>query len=55
MFEVSKDRLQEIREDIDRLGKNSYHFETQLRDESGLAVARVTKEVYVRAKNRPTA
>lgn len=50
VFEISKDRLEEIRADIDELGRNTYHFEADLVDEAGLAVARVSKEVYVRSK-----
>jgi len=50
VFEISKDRLEEIRAEVDALGKNTYHFEAELVDEAGQAVARVRKEVYVRAK-----
>ena len=50
MFEISKDRLDEIRAEVDELGKNTFHFEADLVDEAGQAVARVRKEVYVRSK-----
>ena len=50
VFEIDKDRLEEIRNEVDELGKNTYHFEADLLDEAGLAVARVSKEVYVRSK-----
>lgn len=50
VFEISKDRLAEIRAEVDELGKNTYHFEADLVDETGQAVARVRKEVYVRSK-----
>lgn len=50
VFEVSKERLEEIRAEVDKLGKNTYHFEADLVDEAGRAVARVRKEVYVRSK-----
>ena len=50
VFEIAKDRLESIRVEVDRLGKNTYHFETELLDQSGLVVARVKKEVYVRSK-----
>jgi acyl-coenzyme A thioesterase PaaI-like protein len=50
VFEISKERLEEIRAEVDDLGKNTYHFEADLVDESGHTVARVSKEVYVRAK-----
>lgn len=50
VFEIDKDRLEEIRVEVDRLGKNTYHFEANLVDEAGETVALVKKEVYVRAK-----
>jgi acyl-coenzyme A thioesterase PaaI-like protein len=50
IFEINKDRLAEIRADVDQLGKNTYHFEADLVDEAGQTVARVKKEVYVRSK-----
>jgi len=50
VFEIEKARLEEIRAEVDALGKSTYHFETELRDQSGQPVARVRKEVYVRSK-----
>jgi len=50
VFEIGKDRLEEIRAEVNALGKNNYHFEADLVDESGQAVARVSKEIYVRAR-----
>lgn len=50
IFEIDRGTLERIREEVDQLGKNSYHFETDLLNEDGEAVARVTKEVYVRKK-----
>jgi acyl-coenzyme A thioesterase PaaI-like protein len=50
VFGISKDRLDEIRNEVDTLGKNTYHFEADLVDEAGQVVARVSKEVYVRSK-----
>jgi acyl-coenzyme A thioesterase PaaI-like protein len=51
VFEIGKDRIEEIRAEVDALGKNTYHFEADLVDERGQLVARVSKEVYVRAKS----
>ena len=51
IFEISAAQLQSMRSEVDALGKNTYHFEADLTDESGEAVARVSKEVYVRAKS----
>lgn len=50
VFEIGKNRLEEIRAEVDELGKNTYHFEADLVDDAGHAVARVSKEVYVRSK-----
>lgn len=51
VFEIDKDRLEEIRREVDELGKNTYHFEADLVDEAGTIVARVRKGVYVRSKS----
>lgn len=51
VFEIGQERLEEIRAEVDALGKNTYHFEADLTDEAGQVVARVRKEVYVRAKD----
>ena len=51
IFEISRERLAEIRSEVDALGKNTYHFEADLVDEAGQVVARVRKEVYVRLKS----
>lgn len=51
VFEISPERLAEIKADVDERGRNTYHFEADLTDASGQAVARVSKEVYVRAKS----
>ena len=50
VFEISADRLQEMKAEVDALGKNTYHFEAELVDENGETVARVRKEIYARAK-----
>ncbi len=50
VFEAGKERLEEIRVEVDTLGKNTYHLEADLVDEEGIVVARVRKEVYVRRK-----
>ena len=51
IFEIKQERLDEIRADVDEIGKNTYHFETDLVDKTGQSVARVRKEVYVRSRN----
>lgn len=54
-FEIGTARLSEMREAVDRAGKRTFHFETDLVNADGEAVARVRKEVYVRAKLRQSA
>ena len=53
VFKISTARIEEIRREVVTLGKNTYHFEADLLDERGVAVARVSKEVYIRAKSGP--
>jgi acyl-coenzyme A thioesterase PaaI-like protein len=50
VFEIRNEHLAEIRAEVDELGKNTYHFEADLVDEEGQVVARVRKEIYVRAR-----
>ena len=50
VFEVPPPRIEEIRREIDDIGRHRYHFEADLTNAAGEAVARVSKEVYVRAK-----
>jgi acyl-coenzyme A thioesterase PaaI-like protein len=50
VFEIGKDHLEDIRSEIDEIGKKTFHFETDLINEEGQVVARVRKEVYVRSK-----
>lgn len=50
VFEIGREQIDRIRQEVDELGKNTYHFDAELVDESGKTVARVEKEVYVRSK-----
>ena len=50
VFEINPEKIEEIRQEVDSLGKNTYHFEADLLDEEEVAVAVVKKEVYVRRK-----
>jgi len=52
VFEIDRERLEQIRQDVDLAGKGVYRFETDLKDEAGQAVARVRKDVHVRVKDR---
>ena len=50
VFEIGRDWLDEIRAEVDRLGKSTFHFDAGLVDEAGVTVATVEKEVYVLRK-----
>lgn len=50
-FEISKERLARIQEEVDQLHKNTCHFDTKLIDENDQVVATARKEVYVRRKS----
>lgn len=50
VFEIPTERLEEMRAEVDRLGKNTYDFKVDLVDEAGVVVARASKEIYVRSK-----
>ncbi len=51
VFEIAGRRLAAMRAEVDEAGRKTFQFETELLDEAGEAVARVRKEVYVRAKS----
>jgi len=49
-FEITPERLAEIRADVDERGTVEPRFEVEIRDEAGKVVARVDKLLYVRKK-----
>jgi acyl-coenzyme A thioesterase PaaI-like protein len=51
IFEISRERLDEMRSEVDAEGKKTFDFDLDLTNESGEAVARVSKKVYVRSKS----
>ena len=51
VFEIDRQCLAEIHDEVGAVGKNTYQFETNLVDENGVVVAQVEKEVYVRMKS----
>jgi len=50
VFELSRKELDRVKEEVDRLGKQTFFYETYLLDEQGTRVAKVRKEVYARRK-----
>lgn len=51
-FAISSERLDEMRAAVDAAGKQTFEFSTDLTNEAGEAVARITKTVYVRRKHK---
>ena len=49
-IEIDKQTIQNIKDDVDKIGKNTYKFATNITDKNGEVVAKVVKELYVRNK-----
>lgn len=50
VFEIPETTIEEIRAEVEVLGKKDYHFSTVITNEAGQVVAEVDKVVYVRRK-----
>lgn len=50
IFEIPDHRLQEMKKEVDRLGKQTYTFGTDITDLNGKVVAKISKEIYIRKK-----
>lgn len=50
VFEIPIEQLQEIKEEVDEVGKKTYFFTAEVINEEGKIVAQVRKEIYVRKK-----
>ncbi len=50
VFEISKEKLEALKKDIDEKGKNTYFFETEVTNSENEIVARIKKEIYVKRK-----
>lgn len=48
---ISPERISEIKNEIESIGKSTYFFETQIKDNDQNVIAIVSKEVYIRKKN----
>lgn len=51
-FEITKERIAEIKAEVDQIGKNDYIFSTTINNEKGEVIAEVEKVVYVRKKEK---
>ena len=47
---ISKERIAEIKTEVDSIGKATYTFDTQITDKDQNVIAKVSKEVYIRKK-----
>jgi len=52
VYEIGRERIDQVRAEVEAAGKGVFRFETDLRDEAGQAVVHVTKDVHVRLKDR---
>lgn len=50
IFEISKEKLEELKSDIDKKGKNTYFFKTNITNSENETVATVEKEIYIKKK-----
>ncbi len=50
-IKISPERIEEIKKEIETIGKSTYTFETQITDKHQNVIAVVSKEVYIRKKN----
>ena len=50
VFEISPERIAEIKNEVDAIGKNDYVFHCNITNEQGEVIAELDKTVYVRKK-----
>ena len=50
LFEISEDRLITMKEEVDRVGKQTFQFEAEILNAEKRIVARIKKEIYIRKK-----
>lgn len=50
-FQVSEERIKEIKEEIDQVGKGEYTFLCEVKNDEGEIITEVDKVVYVRKKD----
>jgi len=50
LFEISDARLVQMKQEVDSLGKKTFHFTAEVKDLQGGIVAVVDKEIYIRKK-----
>ncbi|MCB9196530.1 MAG: YiiD C-terminal domain-containing protein [Flavobacteriales bacterium] len=50
-IEIEKEEVENIKQEIDSIGKSTYTFQTNIYDIENNTIATVVKEVYIRKKN----
>jgi len=50
LFEISDDRLEEMKSEVDLEGKKTFHFVAEVKDKGLNVVAIVKKEIYIKKK-----
>lgn len=50
LFEISDERLMEMKSVVDKEGKKTFHFSAEVMDGDNNVVAEVKKEIYIRKK-----
>ncbi|NPA68801.1 MAG: DUF4442 domain-containing protein [Chlorobi bacterium] len=51
IFEISKEKLAEIKSETDKTGKKTFFFNAEILNDDNEVIAEVEKEVYIRNKN----
>jgi acyl-coenzyme A thioesterase PaaI-like protein len=49
-FEIKIDQINEIKNEVDRIGKRIFSFPCEIKDKDGKIIASLTKDIYVRRK-----
>jgi acyl-coenzyme A thioesterase PaaI-like protein len=51
IFEISQEKLLQLKEEVDSTGKHTVFFDAKITDEDNEVVAQVRKEIYMRKKS----
>lgn len=50
IFEIEADKLKVMKAKVDKLGKATFTFDTEIYDQAGKTIASVEKEIYIKKK-----
>ena len=51
LFEITQEKLLQVKEEVDEIGKQTIFFDTVITNEQNEIVAEVRKEIYIRKKD----